>query len=505
MSRDREPRGVDNSLMPRDERAEEAVIGSLLLDRDAIVKVAPFLKAEDFYRERLGWVYAAILDLYERREPPDPVTLTAELEKREQLDKVGGYFYIVNLINAVPTAVHIEHYAHIVANKAIRRRLIQKGGEIAAQGYDESIPDSELLAKASEKLVEVGRNSAVGFEPVGLIIDRELTRQEERAEAVARGEIVERAISTGWGNIDRRLGGGLERGTLTIPAARPGVGKSSIALCMARNAIRRSGARVAYWSGEMVKPRLLNRLYAVETGIPSMDIRQDRLTDEQSTTLAEAQGTIAEWPFWIDDRSGLTINDIIASVNRLAAEYGLDILIVDYLQLVRGVQYINNRVQEVGEVARKLHDLAAALNIAVIAPAQISRAGESRQGNVPRISDLRESGDIEAAADNILIIHRPEMYEATAANRHLAEIHFGKNREGETGMEELRFNDALTRFDAWAEEGRDYDEGHANTNQVRNPEPLRVIREGRGGPREGGIEGERGGPTVEVDFSQYDD
>ena len=494
--------------VPQDKEAELAVLGALLLDRDAIVKVATFLKPSDFYRDTHAWVYDAILHLYTHREPPDPVTLGNELQKRGQLEQLGGYSFLVNLINATPSATHIVYYARIVQQKSIRRRLISRGGEIAAMGFDESIPDEELLSRASTKITEVASSEPAGFHSLADIMDDQFRTDEERAQREAAGELV--GIYTGLADLDRWLGAMLA-GDLIIPAARPGVGKSALAMCIARNVAKHQGKRVGVISLEMSRPQLLYRLYAVETGIEARRIRHGDLTDEEWSRLTDAQGRMAEWPIFINDTPSLSIADIASHSHRLMIEQGVDLLIVDYLQLVKGSRYSSNRVTEVGEVSAGLKVLARELEIPLIAPAQLSRESERRPNKTPILSDLRKSGNIENDADVVLLIHRPEMYEPTSANVNLAEIHIAKSRNGPRELVQLHFNPALTRFGGWAQEGRDYDQGYYRVAGTGNGHPEGgVAGDGGGGigQQPGGAaadkQDEDEGHPVKLDFSQYD-
>jgi replicative DNA helicase len=470
-----------NVAVPHDENAEAAVIGSLILDRDAIVKVAPFLQAADFFREHYGKIYAAILHLYTRHEPPDAVTLSDELTRRGQLEEIGGLSAIVKLVNQTPTAVHVEYYAHIVERKAVRRRLITAGGEVAALAYDESAPDEEIVARASASLVSVQHSSgnSRGFVPLSDALDAHATRTQQIQEEAARGGVV--GVPTGLDDIDRKTGG-LQPGDLIIPAARPGVGKTAIALTVARNAAKRHGKKVGIVSLEMSTEQLIDRLMAHETGIDAQRIRLGDLSDAEWGAFATAQGRMAEWPIFIKHVGSISIAALVSECQRLHAEVGgIDLLIVDYLQKVRGTLYRDNRVNEVGEVSAGLKSLAMELQIPLIAPAQLNRASMSRSNHAPMLGDLRESGNMEADADVVMLIDRPEMYEPTASNRGLAIVDFAKHRNGPMGIVELHFNSALTLFSNRAHEGRDYNHGEYTQENSRVVYPEERERAGAGG------------------------
>ncbi|HET9493331.1 MAG TPA: replicative DNA helicase [Chloroflexia bacterium] len=428
--------------VPYDLQAEEAALGSLLLDRDAIIKVAPFLRPEDFYREAHGWIYAAVLDLYARREPPDLVTLASELERAGRLEPIGGHSYLVSLVNRTPTAVHIEYYAHIVERTAVLRRLISAGGEIAALGYSEDKETAIVLDKAEQILFSISqRTSTKDFAS----IEQVLNEYYDRIEAIqhAPGTVV--GVTTGFHDMDEATGG-LQKSDLIIIAARPGVGKTSWVLNAAHNAALK-GSRVGVFSLEMSREQLVQRLLAIETGVDSQRLRLGYLNDEEWQHVSDAIGRLAQLPIFIDDSAGLTIHEIRSKSRRLEAEVGVDMLIVDYLQLMQGsARRDSNRVQEVSEISRGLKVLARELNIPVIACAQLSRAVESRTNHVPMLSDLRESGSIEQDADIVMFIHREEMYNPETEKKGIAELHIAKHRNGPLTTIPLRFFNRTTKF-----------------------------------------------------------
>jgi replicative DNA helicase len=374
--------------VPYDIAAEEAVLGSLLLDRDAIIKVAPFLRPEDFYREAHGWIYSAVLDLYGRREPGDPVTLADELGRHGRLEAIGGYSYLMGLSNRAPTAVHIEYYARIVERTAVLRRLISAGGEIAALGYSEEQELDQTLDKAEQLLFGVSQRTVTkDFAS----IEQVLNDYYDRIESIQHNPGTVVGVPTGYHDLDE-VTGGLQPSDLIIMAARPGVGKTSLSLGIAHNAAER-GRRVGVFSLEMSREQLVQRLLAVETGVDSQQLRLGYLTDEDWHLVSDAIGRLAQMPIYIDDSAGLNIMEVRSKSRRLEAEVGVDMLIIDYLQLMQGtMRRDGNRVQEVSEISRGLKMLARELNIPIVACAQLSRAVESRTNHVPMLSDLRESG-----------------------------------------------------------------------------------------------------------------
>ncbi|HEX9991252.1 MAG TPA: replicative DNA helicase [Chloroflexia bacterium] len=376
--------------VPYDLAAEEAVLGSLLLERDAIIKIAPFLRADDFYREAHGWIYAAVLDLYARREPPDTVTLASELERAGRLDSLGGYSYLISLVNRTPTAVHIEYYAHIVERASVLRRLISAGGEIAALGYSDEHDVANVLDKAEQLLFNVSqRTSTKEFAS----IEQVLNEYYDRIESIQHNPGTVVGVPTGFHDLDE-VTGGLQRSDLIIVAARPGIGKTSLVLGIAHNAaMPPRNKRVGVFSLEMSREQLVQRLLAVETGVDSQSLRLGYLNDDEWHLVSDAIGRLAQMPIYIDDSAGLNIHEVRSKARRLEAEVGVDLIIIDYLQLMQGsARKDGNRVQEVSEISRNLKMLAREINVPIIACAQLSRAVESRTSHVPILSDLRESG-----------------------------------------------------------------------------------------------------------------
>ncbi len=434
-------RSVDR-LPPQNIEAEQAVLGSLLIDRDAIVKIAPYLRPEDFYREGHGQVYAAILDLHERREPADFVTLTDELERQGKLDTAGGPAYLTSLINSVPTSIHVEHYAHIVERTAVLRRLIEAAGKIAGLAYEESEDVDVVVDRAEQILFEVSQQrSSRGLTP----IKRLLTEYYDRIEYLHehQGEMV--GMPTGFIDLDKLLGG-LQRSDLVIVAGRPGMGKSSLGTTMAYNAALKHKAVVAFFSLEMSAEQLVQRLVAGETGISSQRLRIGDIRDVEWDKFVKASGTLAETAIFVDDTPSPSPMEIRTKCRRLAAEYGLNLVIVDYLQLMRGGTKAENRVQEVSYISRALKALARELSIPVVAMSQLSRAVEARQDKRPILSDLRESGSIEQDADVVVFIYRDELDDEKSERKNVADIIVAKHRNGPTGHVSLRFVAEATKF-----------------------------------------------------------
>ena len=375
-------------LPPHNTDAEAAVLGGLLIDRDAVGRVATFLRPADFYRERNATIYGAMLALYERREPVDYLTLSDELQRTGRYDEVGGLVYLSSLFNEVPTSLHVEQYARIVEQASLRRRLIRAAGRIAGLGYDESLEAEKALEEAEQVLFAVAeRRLSRDFRKLADVL-REYWEQLLLAADVDR---LERGIPTSYKDLDKLLGG-LQRSDLVIVAARPSMGKSSFALCLARNAAVDFSAKVGIFSLEMSLAQLAQRLLFSESGVDSSRLRQGLIGQTERRKLADALGTLASAPIYLDDTPNIALSELRAKARRLHQELGgLDLLVVDYLQLIQG-NGKENRVNEISEISRSLKALARELEVPVVALSQLSRAVESRSPHIPMLSDLRESG-----------------------------------------------------------------------------------------------------------------
>jgi replicative DNA helicase len=387
-------------LVPANPEAEQAVLGSILIDPDAVIRVAAFLKTDDFYQEKNGWIYQAILDLHERREPADFLTVTDELDRRRQLDEVGGPAYVMDLINAVPTAIHVEHYARIVERTSVLRKLIRAAGQIAQIAYEETTEDiGEVVDRAEQIVFSVAERRAqrdlVAVRTLmGDVVDRIDFLYHHRGEILG--------VPTGFKLLDKMLGG-LQKSDLVILAARPGVGKTSLAISLAQNAARKYGKRVAVFSLEMSNEQLVQRMLSAETGIDSQRLRLgDIQGEEEWHKLMEAAGALSDAPIYIDDTPAVSAMELRTKARRLYAEHDLDLIVVDYLQLMQGDRRSENRVQEISAISRGLKGLARELNVPVLALSQLSRAVESRQIKIPMLSDLRESGCL--TGDSLVVL-----------------------------------------------------------------------------------------------------
>lgn len=429
-------------LPPQNIEAEEAVLGALLIDPDAIFRVITFLRPSDFYREKNGWIYDAALALHERREPIDFLTICDELEHRGQLEQIGGPAFITSLINAVPTSVHVEHYARLVERAATRRRLIEAAGQIAALAYQEAEDVDEVVDRAEEVLFGVSqRRVARDLVPIKQILSDYYDRIEYLTRH--RGEMI--GIPTGFADIDKLLGG-FQRSDLIILAARPSVGKTSLALSIAHNAAKKFRQRVALFSLEMSAEQVVQRLISAETGIDSQRLRRGEIADEEWGRFMKASSDLAETLFYVDDTPNISALELRTKARRLHAEIGLDLLVVDYLQLMRGDVRAENRVQEISAISRSLKALARELNVPLLALSQLSRSVESRSDKRPILSDLRESGALEQDADVVIFIYRDEMYNENTERKNIADIIVAKHRNGPTGTVSLYFKKELAQF-----------------------------------------------------------
>ena len=376
---------------PANVEAEQAVLGSLLIDPDAIIKVASTLRDADFYREPHQWIYRALLSLHERREPADFVTLVDELERNEQLEDIGGPAYITQLINSTPTAIYVDHYARIVERTATLRRLIGAANQIAELAYDESHDVDEVVDRAEGIIFGVSESRIHrDLTPVARILDEVV----DQIDFLARNQNRMMGVPTGFVLLDKMLGG-FQKSDLIIVAGRPGMGKSSLGLSIAQNAARRYDARVAVFSLEMSSEQVVQRLLSVETAIDSHRLRMGQIDEEEWPILVEAANTLSGTNIFVDDTPGATVLEIRTKARRLYAERGIDLIVVDYMQLMSGGGgggRGENRQQEISFISRSLKGLARELNVPVIALSQLSRAVESRANNKPVLSDLRESG-----------------------------------------------------------------------------------------------------------------
>lgn len=450
---------VLEKLPPHDIAAEEAVLASLMVDDEAVYKITPLLRPDDFFREKNAWIFAACVSLWQRNEPTSPIVLAHELDRRGQLETVGGVAYLTQITTELPTAIGVEYYARIVARDAIYRRLISAAGHIAQIAY-EGGPDLESALSRAEGLLLALRiaEGVADFRHIRDLLDKFL--QEVGQEDIEDAEIA--YLRTGFPALDTYLGG-LKRSDLIILAARPGLGKTSLALTMARNAAVAQGAHVAIFSLEMSAEQLAQRLLAAESGVEQNRLRlMGHLREDEERRVMDSIGKLSALGIYIDDSAALTIADMRSRARRLAHERGLNFIIVDYLQLMHSglSSGSENRVQEISYISRELKGIARDLQVPVLACSQLSRAVESRTPHVPMLSDLRESGSIEQDADVVMFIYRQDAYmrrdewQETHPDQPggtyptgIASIIIAKHRNGPTGQVDLRFHNRITKFE----------------------------------------------------------
>ncbi len=439
--------------VPSNSEAEQAVLGALLIDPDAIIRVAPIVRPEDFYLEKHAWIFEAITALHERREPIDFLTLVSELERREKINDVGGSAYITSLINATPTAIHVEQYAHIVERLALQRRLINASTQIAGLAYEGKEDIDNVIDNAEQLIFDVGqRRISRDLIPIRTAVDKFI----DHFDYVQRhqGELM--GVPTGFNDLDKLLGG-FQPSDLIIVAGRPGSGKTSFALSIMQSAATRYRKRVALFSLEMSAEQLVQRLVASMGRIDAQSLRLGRLDDADYAKLAQATGELSEMPLFIDDSAALTPMEIRAKARRLQSEHGIDMIIIDYMQLMTASGNSENRVQEISRISRQLKELSRELHIPVVALSQLSRAVESRDDHRPQLADLRESGSIEQDADVVIFILREKTYYPTLEKwqikhphteypENIAEIIVAKHRHGPTKDLKLFFAEEQATF-----------------------------------------------------------
>ncbi|MGH7157426.1 MAG: replicative DNA helicase [Candidatus Saccharimonadales bacterium] len=439
-------RQTDITNPPQNLDVEASLLGSLLIDSDAFMKISDVIQADDFYDKKHSTIFAAMRALHDKRRPIDILTLSEQLKSDSSLDLIGGAGYLTELTNVVPTAAHLEQYAEIVADKAIRRRLIRASQDITDVSFDENKTLTELIEEAETRLFDVSqkhvRQDITSLESI-------LGDSFDRLDDLHRNKGGLRGIPTGLKDVDRQLAG-LQRSDLVVVAARPSMGKTTLMLNMALDiATHAKQGAVLYFSLEMSKEQLVDRLLAAEAGVDAWKIRTgEGLDDSDFERLSAAMGALAEAPIFIDDTSGITVSDLRTKARRLHHQHPLAAIMVDYLQLMSGGSRFAttaNRVQEISEISRSLKILARELNVPVVAASQLSRTVESRNPPVPQLADLRESGSIEQDADVVAFIYRPYYYDESS-DPNVTEIHIKKHRNGPTGKLKLFFDSAKQRF-----------------------------------------------------------
>ena len=423
-------------IPPHSIEAETSVLGALLIDRDAIVSVAEFLRDVHFYDDKHASIYQSVLELYEERTPIDVLTVSDKLKKKKLLKKIGGASFLASLVNNVPTAAHVEHYAKIVKDAATKRRMISVASKLVEQSFDEGIGAVDLMDKAEEEIFSLTQASlAQVFTPVKAALADSFDRLDELHKRA--GGL--RGVPTGFKDLDNTLAG-LQRSNLIILASRPGVGKTSLALNIAQHLSVNEKIPVGYFSLEMSREELVDRLLVAQADIDAWKLKTGKLDEEDFTKLSNAMGELAEANLFIDDTPALSILEMRTKARRLQVEQGLELLIVDYLQLARS-RNLENRVQEVSEISQGLKNLARELKIPVLALSQLSRAVEQRGNRKPQLADLRESGSIEQDADVVIFLWREE-----EENPENIVLDIAKHRNGPLRSIKLYFKGNRMRF-----------------------------------------------------------
>lgn len=427
---------------PQNIEAEKSVLGALMLDKDAIIRVANLVRIGDFYKDDHNIIYEAMIDLYEKREPIDVLSLSNRLEEKGQLDKIGGSSYLTGLVNSVPSSSNIEHYAKVVQKKSTLRKLIETASTIVELGYKEDEDVEKILDIAEQKLFSVSQKYIKqDFVPIKSILESAFNRIDE----LHKGDHKLRGIPTGFPDMDGILAG-LQKSDLVIIAARPSIGKTTLALDLARQIAVKEKIPIGVFSLEMSSDQLIDRMLAAQSGVDLWRLRTGNLKDEDFLKINDSMGVLSEAPIFIDDTGSANVMEMRTMARRLQAEQKVGLIIIDYLQLMEGRNGGDNRVNEISEISRALKQLARELNIPIVALSQLSRAVESRSPQIPKLSDLRESGSIEQDADVVMFLYREDREKPDTPNKNIVEIHIAKHRNGPVGKFSLYFNENSTTF-----------------------------------------------------------
>lgn len=429
------------SIPPQNIEAEISVLGAILLDKEAIIKVADIITPDDFYKDTHGIIFRAMLDLFEHREPIDIITLTNNLNEKKKLDQIGGSTYITTLASSVPSAANITNYAKIVADKSVLRRLIHASNEIASIAFNENDEIPNILDRAEQSIFAVSqKHTKENFTPIKAV----LTESFDKIDELHKDKDSLRGVPSGFNELDNLMAG-LQPSDLIIVAGRPSMGKTSFALNIAQHVAGREGIPVAVFSLEMSKEQLVDRLLCGEANVDSWKLRTGKLEDDDFPKIGQAMATLSEAPLYIDDSAGINVLEMRTKARRLQAEHGLGLIVIDYIQLIQGRNNAN-RVEEVSEISRALKGLAREINVPVIALSQLSRAVENRPSKIPQLADLRESGSIEQDADVVMFVYREEYYEQDTERKNIADILVRKHRNGPVGQVELYFRPEQMKF-----------------------------------------------------------
>lgn len=430
---------------PQNVEAEQSVLGAMLIEREAISRVAEFLRMEDFYREAHRLIYNAIIQLYNKNEAVDLITITEQLKKEDKLEAVGGISYISSLANSIPTAANVLYHARIIEEKALLRQLINAATHIAGMGYEANDDVVNVLDQAEKMIMGVSNRKVTGdFSPVKNIILDAFSKIEQLY--ASKGGVT--GLTTGFKDLDR-LTAGLQPSDLILIAARPSMGKTAFVLNISRNVAVKEKKAVAFFSLEMSKEQLVQRMLCAEAPIDAQRLRIGELQDNDWKNLVKAAERLSAAPIFIDDTAGITVAEMRAKARRLKIEHDLQLVVIDYLQLMQGQSgsgRSENRQQEISEISRSLKGLARELSVPVIALSQLSRGVESRQSKKPMLSDLRESGSLEQDADIVAFLYREDYYNPETENKNITEIIIAKHRNGPVDTVNLMFHKQFTKF-----------------------------------------------------------
>lgn len=442
----RDQKAIGAKIPPQNIEAEVSLLGSILIEDEVITLIADKISSGDFYEKRHGTIYSAMLRLYEQHKPVDLLTLSSALKDSNDLENVGGSSYLTELTNAVPTAAHAEHYADLVAEKATRRKLIKASEDIVNLSFSDSVTSvQEILEEAEKRLFSVSQRTT---KQDLVSIEQILAEGFDRLDELHKNKGRLRGVRTGWTDLDNKTAG-LQRSDLIILAARPAMGKTTFVGNLVQNVATIEKQPVLFFSLEMSKDQLVDRMLAAESGVDAWNIRTGNLTDEDFERLGAAMGELSEAPIYIDDTPGITVLEMRTKARREAQKHPLGLIVIDYLQLMSGSRGGGgdfNRVQEVSEISRGLKLIARELNVPVIALSQLSRSVESRNPQIPQLADLRESGSIEQDADIVAFLYREDYYNPETDRQHITDLILAKHRNGPTGRIELYFHPEKLKF-----------------------------------------------------------
>jgi len=430
------------NIPPHSLEAEQSVLGAIILDKDAIISATEILRPEDFYKEANGEIYEAVLEIYNRNEPVDLITLSEELRKRDTFEAVGGIGYLTDLSDGVSTTANIKSYCEIVEEKSLLRRLIKASNEIISEGYKDDKEIENIIDLAEKRIFEITqRKSHEGFTPMKTALMETLSKIEEMSKS--GGGLT--GITTGFIDLDNKTGG-LQKANLILVAARPSMGKTAFSVNVAQNSAMKGESTVAIFSLEMSKGQLVQRMLSSEAHIEIQKVISGDLTEDEWVRLSKAMGPLAQAKIYIDDTPAISLAEMKAKCRKLKIEQGLDLVMIDYIQLMSGDGRTENRQQEISKISRGLKEMARELDISVIALSQLSRAPELRSDHRPIMSDLRESGAIEQDADVVMMLYRDEYYHPDTEKKNIGEVIITKQRNGPTGTVELVWMGQFTKF-----------------------------------------------------------